>query len=186
MAIVQGAGYPNPDHSHFRSTEIWQTAVPDKYATTGWLGRYLDAANLPRDNLFNAVAVSPVLPEALIAERVDVPAIDGVRGYGLTSDHNKTERGAFAAFASDTRAPFSSPYLPLVAMIEDHAERGASELPKLVSGYTTARRIRQRRSAAASRSRPRSSAAVSGRACCTCSTAPSTRMSVKRLRRIGF
>ena len=23
VAIVQGAGYPKPDHSHFRSTEIW-------------------------------------------------------------------------------------------------------------------------------------------------------------------
>ncbi len=137
VAIVQGAGYPNPDYSHFRSTEIWQTAVPDKYATTGWLGRYLDAANLPSNNLFNAVAVSPVLPEALIAERVDVPAIDALRGYGLTSDRNKSERGAFAAFASDTRAPFSSPYLPMVAMIEDHAERGAAELPKLIAGYTT-------------------------------------------------
>ncbi len=137
VAIVQGAGYPNPDHSHFRSTEIWQTAVPDRYATTGWLGRYLDAANLPSNNLFNAVAVSPVLPEALIAERVDVPAIDALRGYGLTSDRNKSERGAFAAFASDTRAPFSSPYLPMVAMIEDHAERGAAELPNLVAGYTT-------------------------------------------------
>ena len=47
LAIVQGAGYPNPDHSHFRSTEIWQTAVPDAYATTGWLGRYLDTSGPP-------------------------------------------------------------------------------------------------------------------------------------------
>ena len=30
VAIVQGAGYPQPDHSHFRSTEIWQTAAPDR------------------------------------------------------------------------------------------------------------------------------------------------------------
>ncbi len=137
VAIVQGAGYPNPDHSHFRSTEIWQTAVPDKYATTGWLGRYLDTANLPSGNLFNAVAVAPVLPEALIGQRVDVPAIDALRGYGLTSDRNKTERGAFETFGRDAGVPFSSPYLPLVATIEDHAERGASELPKLVAGYTT-------------------------------------------------
>src|SRR5580698_2988472 len=28
VAIVQGAGYPQPDHSHFRSTQIWQTASP--------------------------------------------------------------------------------------------------------------------------------------------------------------
>jgi uncharacterized protein (DUF1501 family) len=34
-------------------------------------------------------------------------------------------------------APFSSPYLPIVAEIEDHAQRGSQELPKLVAGYKT-------------------------------------------------
>ena len=61
-AIVQGVGYPNPDYSHFRSTEIWETAAPDKYTSTGWLGRYLDGANMPSENLFNAVAIADVLP----------------------------------------------------------------------------------------------------------------------------
>jgi uncharacterized protein (DUF1501 family) len=137
VAIVQGAGYPNPDHSHFRSTEIWQTAVPGSYASTGWLGRYLDSAALPADNLFNAVAVAPVLPEALISQSIDVPAIDALRAYNLASDRNRDERAAFASFASDSRVPFTSPYLAAVAEIEDHAERGAAELPKLVSGYKT-------------------------------------------------
>ncbi|NNM99859.1 MAG: hypothetical protein HKL91_08685, partial [Candidatus Eremiobacteraeota bacterium] len=41
LAVVQGVGYPHPNHSHFRSTEIWQTAAPDRYEHTGWLGRYL-------------------------------------------------------------------------------------------------------------------------------------------------
>ncbi|MGD0473423.1 MAG: DUF1501 domain-containing protein [Candidatus Velthaea sp.] len=137
VAIVQGAGYPNPDHSHFRSTEIWQTAVPDSYAATGWLGRYLDTAGVPEQNLFNAVALAPVLPEALIARSVDVPAIDSLRGYGLASDRNRSQRAAFAGVASDTRLPFTSPFLASVAQIEDQAERGAAELPKLVGGYTT-------------------------------------------------
>ncbi len=26
LAVIQGVGYPNPNRSHFRSTEIWQTA----------------------------------------------------------------------------------------------------------------------------------------------------------------
>src|SRR5205823_14553332 len=26
LAVVQGVGYPNPDRSHFRSMEIWETA----------------------------------------------------------------------------------------------------------------------------------------------------------------
>jgi uncharacterized protein (DUF1501 family) len=137
IAIVQGVGYPNPDHSHFRSTEIWQTAVPDSFATTGWLGRYLDAAELPAENLFTAVALAPVLPEVLVAQRTDVPAVDTLRGYGLASDRDRGQRAAFASFANDSRMPFTSPYLATVAEIEDHAERGAAELPKLVSGYTT-------------------------------------------------
>jgi uncharacterized protein (DUF1501 family) len=139
VAVVQGAGYPNPDHSHFRSTEIWQTAVPDAYATTGWLGRYLDTAGVPEQNLFNAAALAPVLPEVLIAQNVDVPAIDSLRGYGLTSDRDgdRGHRAAFAGVAGDTRLPFTSPFLASVAEIEDHAERGAAELPKLVGGYTT-------------------------------------------------
>jgi uncharacterized protein (DUF1501 family) len=44
MSIVNGVGYPNPDRSHFRSMDIWQTASQsDEYLSTGWLGRYLDS-----------------------------------------------------------------------------------------------------------------------------------------------
>src|SRR5579872_6311557 len=41
VAILQGVHYPNPNLSHFRSTEIWQTAVPESIVDTGWAGRYL-------------------------------------------------------------------------------------------------------------------------------------------------
>ncbi len=135
VAIVQGVGYPQPDHSHFRSTEIWQTAAPTKYEPTGWLGRYLDEAGLPKQNLFNAVALSNVLPEALIAKQTDVPAIDALRGYGLRSDRSSADREAFHEFVRDTTVPFRSPFLAQVAQIEDHAQRGAEELPKLIAGY---------------------------------------------------
>lgn len=45
MAIVQNVGYPNPNRSHFRSTEIWHTASDDTSPRQieGWLGRYFDA-----------------------------------------------------------------------------------------------------------------------------------------------
>lgn len=40
--IVQGVGYPNPSFSHFRATDIWNTASDaNQYLNTGWLGRYL-------------------------------------------------------------------------------------------------------------------------------------------------
>jgi len=138
VAIVQGVGYPKPDFSHFRSTEIWQTAAPDAYVSTGWLGRYLDGANLPPTNLFNAVAIADVLPEVLVADRVDVAAIAQLNGYGLTSDRSKTVgRDEFHSIVQDANVPFRSPYLAQVAQIEDHAQRGAEELPQLIAGYTS-------------------------------------------------
>lgn len=43
MAIVNNVGYPNPDRSHFRSMDIWQSAsASTEILHTGWLGRYLD------------------------------------------------------------------------------------------------------------------------------------------------
>ena len=45
LAVVPNVGYPNPNRSHFRSTDIWETASPsDKILKSGWLGRYFDAA----------------------------------------------------------------------------------------------------------------------------------------------
>ncbi|USN98475.1 MAG: DUF1501 domain-containing protein [Phycisphaeraceae bacterium] len=42
LSLVQGVGYPNPNRSHFKSMDIWQTA--DTSGTgDGWLGRYCDS-----------------------------------------------------------------------------------------------------------------------------------------------
>jgi uncharacterized protein (DUF1501 family) len=51
LSIVQNVGYPEQNRSHFRSTDIWSTGMMDQGATTGWLGRHLDAnfPNFPED-----------------------------------------------------------------------------------------------------------------------------------------
>jgi uncharacterized protein (DUF1501 family) len=66
LAIVRGVGYPKPDHSHFRSMDIWQTASPDRPVPTGWLGRWLDATG---DDPLRAVSLDPVLPPLLAGEK---------------------------------------------------------------------------------------------------------------------
>ncbi len=44
VAVLNRVGYPNPDFSHFRSMDIWQSASgSEKTINTGWIGRYLDA-----------------------------------------------------------------------------------------------------------------------------------------------
>jgi uncharacterized protein (DUF1501 family) len=43
LSIVQGAGYPSFNFSHFRASDIWMTAVDASQTTTsGWTGRYLN------------------------------------------------------------------------------------------------------------------------------------------------
>lgn len=43
LSVVHSVSYPNPDQSHYRSTDIWMTAVnSDQTSTSGWAGRYLE------------------------------------------------------------------------------------------------------------------------------------------------
>lgn len=40
MKIIQNVGYPTPDFSHFRSSDIWQSSSDsNQFVTSGWLGR---------------------------------------------------------------------------------------------------------------------------------------------------
>ena len=69
LGIVQGVGYPNPNRSHFRSTEIWQTASDsERYETTGWLGRYFDNTCSGCDPAV-AVTIGGQTPQALAAKQ---------------------------------------------------------------------------------------------------------------------
>lgn len=43
LNIVQAVGYPSPNFSHFRATDIWMSgSSSDEVVNTGWAGRYLN------------------------------------------------------------------------------------------------------------------------------------------------
>ena len=64
LSVVSGVGYPNPNRSHFRATEIWQTASDeDKYLTDGWIGRYFDSACQGCDPTVG-INIGPRMPQA--------------------------------------------------------------------------------------------------------------------------
>ena len=66
LAVVRGVGYPQPDHSHFRSMAIWQTGSPTSPNGSGWLGRWLDGTG---DDPLRAVSMDSVLPPLLAGDR---------------------------------------------------------------------------------------------------------------------
>ena len=42
LGFVRNVGYPNPNKSHFRSTDIWNSASSsEEFVFSGWFGRYL-------------------------------------------------------------------------------------------------------------------------------------------------
>lgn len=83
LAVVQGAGYPNPNRSHFRSMEIWQTGSDaDRFAREGWLGRYFDHACAGSDPTVG-VNLGRQMPQAFTAKQPTGIALEaGGRGPG--------------------------------------------------------------------------------------------------------
>ena len=66
MSIINSVGYPNPDRSHFRSMDIWQTASDaDQFLSSGWIGRYLDSNCRDCQFPYTAVEVDDTLSLAM-------------------------------------------------------------------------------------------------------------------------
>jgi uncharacterized protein (DUF1501 family) len=107
LAIVRGVGYPNPNFSHFRSMDIWQTGVPETSVATGWLGRWLDATGT---DPLRAVSMGTNLPVALSGERAQAAAVPS-GSFRLPG--SAVEQSAYAAMAGT--APGEPPLLAAVA-----------------------------------------------------------------------
>ncbi len=80
LAIIQNVGYPNPNFSHFRATDIWHTASDSSQVlTTGWLGRYLheEYPNFPNQNPPDPMSIQ-------IGTNADLSLISQVGNMSLT------------------------------------------------------------------------------------------------------
>ena len=91
LAVVQGVGYPNPNRSHFRATEIWQTASDsDKIEKYGWLGSYFDNACAGADPTVG-VTIGNQLPEAFFAKKPMGICLNNPQNYRFMSNGSATE-----------------------------------------------------------------------------------------------
>lgn len=69
LAVVNGVGYPNPNRSHFRSMEIWQTASDAQAVEPyGWIGRYFDS-NCVGEDPEVGVNIGSTPPQAFLATK---------------------------------------------------------------------------------------------------------------------
>jgi len=85
LSVIQGVGYPNPNRSHFRSTEIWQTASDaDRIESSGWLGRYFDNACSGCDATV-AVNLGRQMPQAFSSKHPVGISLDSPQNYRFVS-----------------------------------------------------------------------------------------------------
>src|SRR6266849_10016146 len=85
LLVIQGVGYLNPNRSHFRSTEIWQTASDAaKIEKYGWLGRYFDNACAGCDPTAG-VNIGRQMPQAFAAKRPIGVSLENPQNYRFIS-----------------------------------------------------------------------------------------------------
>ena len=86
VAIINGIGYPNPSRSHFRSMDIWHTALPEDMGTEGWLGRTIRDLDPKGENVLTGINFGRGLPRALGCKGVPVASVGNLETYGLFPD----------------------------------------------------------------------------------------------------
>ena len=88
LGMLNSVGYPNPDRSHFRSMDIWQSAsASDQYLSSGWIGRYLDAQCTGCDKPTQAIEIDDMLSLAMKGDLNKAIAVrDPARLYGTANE----------------------------------------------------------------------------------------------------
>ena len=91
LAVVQGAGYPNPNRSHFRSTEIWQTASDsNRFERCGWVGRYFDNACAGCDPTVG-ISIGRQMPQAFVAKDPKGVSLDNPQSFRFNPGRGRPE-----------------------------------------------------------------------------------------------
>ncbi len=134
LAVVQGVGYPNPNRSHFRSMEIWQTGQPDRPGTEGWVGRYLDAIRSGRTSPLTGINIGNEQSLATQSAHAAVPSIQGLANFGVVFPHSA--EGDIRADTlkrvqlADTNTPYGALFSQVARETYDSADRIRAGLPK--------------------------------------------------------
>ena len=125
LTILQNVGYPEPNRSHFRSQEIWQTATDsNKYISEGWLGRYLD------------LQCKEQQPTAGInLDSIDNLALKGMEPNTITvKDPNRFK---VRTDKDDSTKLSDNPQLDFVRKIANSVTEGSDEIQKAIAKSTT-------------------------------------------------
>jgi uncharacterized protein (DUF1501 family) len=127
LTVVQGVGYPNPNRSHSRSMEIWQTGEVGPVTDTGWLGRIAEM----HSSIGPCYVGSEATPLAVRGRKSFTPSIASLSDYrvlpGMTAPADRTPPVDNLAIEIERRTQ--------AAVVQARKlESIAGNLPKVASG----------------------------------------------------
>jgi uncharacterized protein (DUF1501 family) len=151
LAVVQNVGYPAPDLSHFRSTDIWESGVAERVETTGWIGRALDSLYAGDAAAMHSIAFGYDLPQAFEGVAVATPVVADPSAFDFQtdpyfSDDDPLQRRAIASLLAQMttrRHAVGGPGNPAgdpqsaIARVGRNALADAASIRRAASSYQT-------------------------------------------------
>ncbi len=145
-AVLHGVGYPNPNRSHFRSMEIWHTAVDsDRASSRGWLGRYFDntcsgcdptiAINLGKEN---PQAFAAKIPKGISFQAEKKLAFDDPMSeiHAMMDGDDADASGGSIAFLRGGGGTTQIDALDFIERTAMHAEVSTEQINSISKAYT--------------------------------------------------
>lgn len=125
LSVIQNVGYPEPNRSHFRSQEIWQTASDSKqYINEGWIGRYLDS-QCKEHNPIAGINIDTIDNLSLIGKEPNSMTVKDPMRFKIKKE------------AEDTVQLSNNPQLDFVRKIADSVVEGSDEIQKALAKSTS-------------------------------------------------
>jgi uncharacterized protein (DUF1501 family) len=115
LAVLQSVGYPQPNLSHFRSIEIWDTAsAASEFLHDGWLARVFARQAVPNNYLADGVLIGSN----------DLGPLTGTRAIALQNPAQFTRQARLAG----TAAAEGSPALRHILNVENDVAQAGKRL----------------------------------------------------------
>ncbi len=128
FTVIEGVGYPNPNRSHFRSMEIWQTASDsNRYRREGWIGRYFDNCCEGTPEPSAGIFVGEELPQAFAGASGAGIAFETPKHFGYIPGGEFDSAGRFRAM-NPTDAGTRNGSLDFLRAVTDNANISADKI----------------------------------------------------------
>jgi uncharacterized protein (DUF1501 family) len=138
LAIVEGAGYPNPSLSHFQAMDIWQTLDLNGTGQEGWLGKLVSGWVDQDGHPFKALNIGVQTAQALSSISSPVPTMANTQSYRQAPDPLDQDGGqgrVQALMKLYNSYPKTSPYAALLDATALDAQEGGRQLRAAEAQY---------------------------------------------------